>query len=331
MVPENKRSAVKKALQTAFYVDTFEDIQQLTKGLSTALVFKIMVNGNPYLLRVITRTDSLSDPAFYFGCMKIAAESEVAPKIHYLSIEDRVSITDFIIEQPFSVDDAKLKLPHLLRKLHSLPKFAFRMNYFEKMEAFMPQFRAVNVLPENELKELTDLYDRIATVYPRKNIEDWVSCHNDSKAENIVFDGERPWFVDWESAFLNDRYLDLAIVANFLVKNEKDETRFLETYFEESVDEYKEARFFLMQEILHWYYFMFLMAFDQGQKPIDIGKINKRNFKGFHEGMWNGLISLTSADTKREYAMLHMEEFRLKAKTKRFEDSIKIISKHNNA
>jgi hypothetical protein len=94
-------------LQTAFNVDSFEEIQQLTKGLSSALVFKIMVHGMPYLLRVVTRTAPTGDPAFYYGCMTIAAENEIAPRIHYLSIEDRVSISDFIVEQPFSLITAK--------------------------------------------------------------------------------------------------------------------------------------------------------------------------------------------------------------------------------
>jgi len=80
-------------LQNAFGLNEFEDVQQLTKGLSSALIFKIIVRGNPYLLRVVTRTDTLRDPAFYYGCMKAAAENKIAPGIHYLSIEDRVSIT----------------------------------------------------------------------------------------------------------------------------------------------------------------------------------------------------------------------------------------------
>src|SRR5215472_11962566 len=100
MIPENKRPVVKKALQTAFGVTEFDDIQQLTKGLSSALIFKIVVHGNPYLLRVVTRADDFGDPTFYYSCMKVAAENEVAPRIHYLSIEDRVSITDFITERP---------------------------------------------------------------------------------------------------------------------------------------------------------------------------------------------------------------------------------------
>jgi hypothetical protein len=34
MIPENKIAAVKKALKISFGVDEFEDIKQLTKGLS---------------------------------------------------------------------------------------------------------------------------------------------------------------------------------------------------------------------------------------------------------------------------------------------------------
>jgi len=55
MIPENKQVAVKKALQNAFDINEFDDIQKLMKGLSSALIFKIIVRGNPYLLRVITR------------------------------------------------------------------------------------------------------------------------------------------------------------------------------------------------------------------------------------------------------------------------------------
>lgn len=327
MIPSDKRLAVKKALQTAFNVDGFEDIQQLTKGLSGALVFKITVHGNPYLLRVVTRTDDFGDPTFYYGCMQVAAENEVAPRIHYLSIEDRISITDFIIEQPFSISQAKEILPHLIRKLHALPKFPFRYNYFETMERFLSQFRTIDILPENEVKDLLAIYERIARVYPRNDAENWVSSHNDSKPENIIFDGQRPWFVDWESAFLNDRYLDLSIVANFVVMNEKDETVFLERYFEDAVDDYRRARFFLMQEIVHLYYFVFLMVFDQGAKTIIVSRIKTRGFRAFYNGMWNGEISLADTDAKREYALLHLEQFRIKAQTRRFEDSLRILGK----
>jgi hypothetical protein len=45
MIPENKQPVVEKALQIAFGVNQFESIKMLTKGLSTALIFRIEVKG----------------------------------------------------------------------------------------------------------------------------------------------------------------------------------------------------------------------------------------------------------------------------------------------
>jgi thiamine kinase-like enzyme len=60
-----------------------------------------------------------------------------------------------------------------------------------------------------------------------------VSSHNDLKPENTLFDGDRVWLVDWEAAFLNDRYHDLATVENFVVTNDAEEEAHLRAYFGE--------------------------------------------------------------------------------------------------
>ena len=51
------------------------------------------------------------------------------------------------------------------------------------------------------------------------------------RAENILFDGDCAWLVDWEAAFLNDRYIYLAIAASFVVRSEQEEKDCLESYF----------------------------------------------------------------------------------------------------
>src|ERR1700759_158920 len=96
MIPEAKKPAVERALRAAFGVTEFEDIRQLTEGLSSALIFRIAVKKRPYLLRVIMRTDAIADPTRQFACMKLGEEAGLAPKIWYTSVEDRISITDFV-------------------------------------------------------------------------------------------------------------------------------------------------------------------------------------------------------------------------------------------
>ena len=329
MIPENKQAAVNKALETAFGVNEFEDIQQLVKGLSSALVFKIVVHGNPYLLRVITRTDAMADPTYYFGCMKVAAKAALAPPIYYLNAEDRISITGFIKEQLFPIPEAREKMTHLLQQLHSLPKFPYRINYFEAMEQFIAKFLAANMLPESATKEVFELYKRITSVYPLNDQQNWVSCHNDLKPENVLFDGQRPWPIDWEAAFLNDPYLDLAVVGNFVVKNNEDEAEYLQCYFGGAVDEYKYARFFLMSQILHVYYFTFLTLSCFTGKPIDVNTLDQPDFSLFHDRIWNGEINLANNDAKLQYAWVHREALLHRVHTKRFDDSLRIVSEYN--
>jgi thiamine kinase-like enzyme len=109
--------------------------------------------------------------------------------------------------------------------------------------------------------------------------------HSDLKPENIVFDGQRVWLVDWQAAFVNDRYFDHAVVANFAVLNDADERLYLEKYFCQPPDEYQRARFFLMRQVMHTFYAtVFLLPGSAGQ-PINRGE-NLPSFRDFHEQIW---------------------------------------------
>ncbi|MBL4930608.1 phosphotransferase [Clostridium paridis] len=327
MIPENKLIAVKNALQETFGVNEFEDIQEMTAGLSSALVFRIVVKGKSYLLRIITRDDAMGDPTHQFTCMKSAADAGLAPNIKYLNIQDRISITDFVETQPFSLDEAKTFLPEVLHKLHSLSPFPKTINYIDSMDSFVQRFQDAKIIPENITKEIFEQYKRIKNVYP-SNDDDFVSCHNDLKPENILYDGEKAWLVDWEAAFLNDRYVDLAVVGNFVIRNEQDEIDFLSIYFGEELNEYRHARFFLMSQMMHIFYFALFMQIGSKRRPIDINT-KRQDFREIHDNIWEGKINLTDNEAKLNYALAHMDQFMLDVKTKRFEESLKIVADYN--
>ena len=63
MIPEEKNAGVSRALRETFGVTEFEDIHKMTTGLSSDLVFRIVVHGSPYLLRIMTRIDERMDPS----------------------------------------------------------------------------------------------------------------------------------------------------------------------------------------------------------------------------------------------------------------------------
>ena len=200
MIPETKMSAVKHAMHVTFGVNEFEAISELTAGLSSALVFSNSGSGKSYLLRIITCTDVMGDPTYQYARMKTAADAGLAPHVWYTSITDRISITDFVETKVLQIDEAKVKLPVLLKCLHSLPPFPHLVNYLDTVDSFIRKFQKLEILPEHMTIELFRQYERIKNIYPR-NGADLVSCHNDLKPENVLFDGDRLWLVDWEVAF----------------------------------------------------------------------------------------------------------------------------------
>jgi aminoglycoside phosphotransferase (APT) family kinase protein len=331
MIPQAKDAAVARALREAFGVSEFEDIRMLTAGLSSALIFRIVVCGCPYLLRVITSTDATvgpgrGDPTRQFACMRQAAEAGIAPRVWYTSTEDRVSITDFVHARSLPATEAVVRLPVILERVHALPPFPrpSAVNYLDAVDGFVRKFQAAKILPESETEELFQRYAGVANVYPR-NDSDMVSSHNDLRPENILFDGDRVWLVDWEAAFLNDRYQDLAVVANFVVTNDADEDAYLRTYFGEAPGEYRLARFYLMRQIAHMAYAAVFMLLGSGGKAIE-ADTKAPDFRDFHNRIWAGEVSLATKEAKLQYAQVHMNQILENIRAKRFQDSLRIVS-----
>ncbi len=133
---------------------------------------------------------------------------------------------------PFPAADALRRAPAALRTLHALPPFpvapfnttcTFLLSKGSALDGFLQKFRAANIWPEHDLEGLLTQCARLAAAFSSLD-QDLAPSHNDLfKPDNILFDGSRLRLRDWEAAFQNDRYADLAVVANMLVANEADE------------------------------------------------------------------------------------------------------------
>ena len=122
-----------------------------SNGQASSLVFRIIVRGSLYILKIITPTE---DPT------RFAADA---------------AYTNAVCQRSFQ---------HLMH----VP------------DAFLQKFQAVNILPKAESEEFFARYAEVAAVYPHDDLE-MVSSHNDLfKPDNILFDGQRVWLVDWEAA-----------------------------------------------------------------------------------------------------------------------------------
>src|SRR3984885_646496 len=216
MIPQENSAAVTLGLNETFGVTEFEDIRDLTERPGSNRAFRIVVRGSAYLLRINTRA---GDMARHFTCMQAAADAGLAPRVRYASTEARMSITDFVETVPLPAPEALIRIPDVLRALHALPPFpgapfnttcTFLLNKGPDLDGLIEKFRTSNILPENETAELLARYQQVAAVYSRLD-SDLVPGHNDLfKPDNMLFDGNRLWLVDWEAAFQNDCYAHLA-------------------------------------------------------------------------------------------------------------------------
>src|SRR5580704_10023762 len=172
MIPEEKHEAVMRGLREAFGASEFEDIARIIGGHTSSLVFRIIVRGSPYFLKIILRSE---DPTRHYTSMQAAAVAGVAPRVWYTNIEDHISITDFVKASPLPVSEALVRLPTLLRTLHALPPFGrapfntsctFLLNKGPALDGYLQQFQTANILPKSEREEFFALYAELAAVYP---------------------------------------------------------------------------------------------------------------------------------------------------------------------
>jgi hypothetical protein len=324
MIPHEKSAAVTRGLREAFGVTALEEIRTMSRGLTSALKFRIVVRGSPYLLKILTRINEMNDPARQFTHIKAAAEAGLAPRVRYTSLEDGICITDFVEAVPLPASEARVRIPGVLRRLHGLTPFPKAFNYVTAHKGFIWKFRSANLLPRNEVEEIFTRYEQVCSVYPRLD-GDMVSCHNDLKPGNILFDGQHVWLVDWEASLLNDRYFDLAIVANFTVTGEAEERAYLHEYFGQPPDEYELARFYLMRQVMHLLSAAVFLLLGSSGKPVNQSE-PALEFRGFHRRIWAGEINLADNEMKIAYGRIHWEQLSWNMRQARFDEALRIVS-----
>jgi hypothetical protein len=332
MIPQEKSAAVTRGLHEAFGVTEFEDIRMI-KDLASSMVYRIVVRGSPFLLKISMRTN---DPGRHYSCMKAAAEAGLAPRVWYSNEEDRVSIEDFVETAPLPVTDALVRIPAVLRRLHALPPFpgvpnhintscTFVMHKGAAVDGFFQAFQTSKIVGKGDTEELLARYAQLAAVYPHHD-PDIVSSRNDLfKPDNILFDGDRVWLVDWEAAFGNDRYADLAVVANLVVDNEAEERVYLHEYFGGPPDDYQQARFFLMQQVAHMFYAMAFLLMGSSGAPIDWSE-TVPEFRDFHRRFWAGEVNLQDKHVKTVYGRVHWERLWKNLRQARYNEAVRIVA-----
>jgi len=173
--------------------------------------YSFSMHDKKYLLRRFIEQGI--DRKLEFKVQSLAHEKEIAAKPILLDEKNGLMICEFLEghhEEVLERNDLK-NIADLLKKLHMIQI-------------------------DTEVLNLEDLFDIKSQVLieafdtVKKYQAEYVLCHNDLNAKNILFSKEVK-LIDWEFASLNDKYFDLASLCVEFHLDETEETYFLEAYF----------------------------------------------------------------------------------------------------
>jgi len=329
IIPTAYLPGVEAALQSTFQKAAVEHLELLSGGLSGSKVYKIIVDDHPYLLKLDARSalkvEGLS------VVLNQTSEAGIAPRLYYYNQEDGVSITGFVAAQPLQ---ASMTQDHIieglgknLRVLHRLPCCAKGKDLWETIDGFIAAFQQSKVLTGAIINDTLAAYAKIKQAYSCKE-SDMVLSHNDLNPGNILCDGMRLWFIDWDAASLNDRFVDLAAVANFFVHTEDQEMRLLRTYFDGEPTPEQSSRFFLMRQVSRLIYGMLLGQLAGQAKPagyIHDQKMDDCTLRRFGELIRSGQISMQTYEGQLFYAKANFNAAFNNIWSGRFEESLSLI------
>lgn len=221
-VPEVHRETVQAALAACFGATSIDSIVPISVGASAGAILQIEDAGRRYLLRVEGPRSPLRYP-YQYVALRMAAEQGLAPKVHYVDETAGVAVTDFIETQPLhtypgGVSGLVTAMGELLRRLHATPTVPSFVPYPEIVARLFAHVRRTGLFAPGVLDPHLEHLERLRAAYGWDPAHS-VSCHNDCLPANILFDGERLWLIDWESAYPNDPLVDVAIQLDNLARS----------------------------------------------------------------------------------------------------------------
>lgn len=226
-IPMTHREIAQAALRATVGSATIDSIRPIPGGVSGALVYRVAAGDRRYVLRMEGAASPLRNPHQYTS-MRIAAQAGIAPRLHYVDETARVAVMDFIVEQPLQSYPGG---PHalaqalggMLRRLQGTPRFGRFVDYPDITARLWAHVCRTNLFAPGVLDAHTQRLADLRSAYTW-NSDEAVSSHNDILPRNLLFDGERLWLVDWESAYCNDPVVDMAtMLDNFAPSLELEE------------------------------------------------------------------------------------------------------------
>jgi aminoglycoside phosphotransferase (APT) family kinase protein len=267
-IPNERREPVRAALAAAFGSSAVDALQPITGGASGALTYRVEAAGKSYLLRAEARRTRLRNPHQY-ECMRIASDAGIAPALRYVDAGAGIAIMDFVRQSPLSEyrggpNALARDLGGFAARLQRTPAFPQLWDFPSIVERIFGFVRGSRLFADGLLDPHAEAFERVRAAY-RWDASTLVSSHNDPNPQNILFDGDRLWLVDWETAYRNDPLTDVAILVENFAQTPELERALVEAWFGGEPGRALRARLVLMRQFTRLYYAGLLLSIAASQ------------------------------------------------------------------
>jgi aminoglycoside phosphotransferase (APT) family kinase protein len=304
----------REALKVAFGASPIEDISSVVGGITTALTLRVQVGGRGYLLRAEGEPSPLRNPHQYES-MRIAAEAGIAPKIRHMNEAARVVVKDFIEQRPLydypgGFRGLAIALGELLRHLQATPVFPHFVDYPDIVGRLFAHVRRTGLFAAGLLDVHVKHLERIRQSY-NSGLERLVSSHNDVHPGNLLFDGQRLWLIDWESAYRNDPMVDLATLIDSFAFSPELEAILVKTWLGRAPDEAFYRRLATVRALTRLYYagvFLSGSAASRSRIAPDTD-LSVPTLKAFKQSVRDGALKASPCETIHTLGKMYLASF----------------------
>lgn len=312
-LPEAKREIVRTALSAAFGSVRIDALTPVTGGATSAAPLRVDIGKQRYVVRVEGAPSPLRNPHQYQS-LQIAAEAGIAPRLHFVDEDTRVAVMDFIEPRPLSAFPGGPRalvqaLGELLQRLQAAPTFPAFVDYPDIVARLFEHVRRTSLFAPGILDAHVERLARISAAHA-SGMTRLVSSHNDLIPANILFDGQRLWLIDWESAYRNDPLVDVSTVLDTLAPTAELEDAFLRAWLGRAADEAIRSRLGVVRALTRLYYAgVFLSASAAASWTKSDPDLSAPSLAEFRKAVGEGRLTPGTPQTKHILGKMFLASF----------------------
>lgn len=324
-LPPAHREVAASALASAFGAADLR-IAPVPGGASSAQGYRVDVAAERYLMRIEGPRTPLRNPHQY-TCMRIAADAGVAPPVIHTDDEAGVAIMRFLPQRPLAdfpggpVGLARA-VGELSARLQATPAFPVLADYRDIIGQLLAAARGR--FAPGLLEPHIEGFQRIRDAYP------WdpgalVSSHNDPNPSNIIYDGERLWLIDWETAYRNDPLVDLAILANNHARSPDLEAAMLQAWLGRAPDRMLLSRLTVMRLVTALYYAALIFTVTTPPGAESYASLEAPDLEAFLAAVAAGRLSSMGPNAITTLGLVNLGVFQAGVATPAFRDALAVV------